>query len=181
MDVGQDHAAADLPLVIGIVSSLADRVRLTEMLDGFGPLVLVSTVGEVRALLDSGAGADGSPGSPDRLAPAPDHARIRQLAGVQVDSDLLLATCGERSVSLTPLEHDLLVCLGAEPRHTWTHAALHEAVWNSNHNGGGRADIHSVVKRLRRKLAGLRAPVTIDAVRGVGFRLGGAAESVGWL
>jgi hypothetical protein len=52
---------------------------------------------------------------------------------------------------------------------------LHEAVWNSRH-AGGQADIHSVVKRLRRKLVVLSASATITAVRGVGFRLAECAD-----
>ncbi|MGH3681502.1 MAG: winged helix-turn-helix domain-containing protein, partial [Natronosporangium sp.] len=96
--------------------------------------------------------------------------RVRHVAGLLVDSDLLLAGRNGEHVRLTPLEHDLLVCLGSEPRQTWTHAALHEAVWNTRHVGG-QADIHSVVKRLRRKLAELGSGATITAVRGVGFRL----------
>jgi DNA-binding response OmpR family regulator len=47
---------------------------------------------------------------------------------------------------------------------------LHLVVWGNEHLGHG-SHIHSVVKRLRRKLARLGAAVTIHAVRGVGFHL----------
>jgi len=190
--MGSDHTpatrnggrgdAVGLPVVIGVAPTLADRVRLAELLDGFGPvgLVLVSTLDEARRMLDgtapdagNGAGPGAGPGGngTGRTGPVPDGTvRVRQLAGLVVDSDLLLVSRNGHHVRLTPLEHDLLVCLGSEPRQTWTHAALHEAVWNARH-AGGQADIHSVVKRLRRKLAGLGAGATIAAVRGVGFRL----------
>ncbi len=176
MDQGQDHAA-DLPVVIGIASSLEDKVRLTQLLDDFGPLVLVSTFDEARALLDGGASANGLPDQREGPARSANGLRVKTIAGIEVDSDLMTATCHKLQVSLTPLEHDLLLCLANEPRRTWTHAALREAVWNTSHGG---ADIHSVVKRLRRKLAALRAPATIDAIRGVGFRLSEPPESVGW-
>jgi DNA-binding response OmpR family regulator len=47
---------------------------------------------------------------------------------------------------------------------------LHQTVWRDL-NVRGTADVHSVVKRLRRKLDELGTTVTIDAVRGIGFRL----------
>ncbi|MPZ25643.1 MAG: winged helix family transcriptional regulator [Micromonosporaceae bacterium] len=181
MNNGGRGDAAEMPVVIGVAPTLADRVRLAELLDGFGPvgLVLVSTLDEARRMLDGavpGTGTGTSSGQPAGagLVAAGEptgNGRVKQLAGVLVDSDLLLVSRNGHHVRLTPLEHDLLVCLGSEPRQTWTHAALHEAVWNTRHVGG-QADIHSVVKRLRRKLAGLGAEVTITAVRGVGFRLG---------
>jgi hypothetical protein len=180
--MGSDHTpaaknggrgdAARLPVVIGVAPTLADRVRLAELLDGFGPLglVLVSNLDEARRMLD-GAVPDEGTGPPPGPPPEPGgDGRVRQLAGLTVDSDLLLVGRNGHQVRLTPLEHDLLVCLGSEPRQTWTHAALHASVWNTRH-AGGQADIHSVVKRLRRKLAGLGTSATIAAIRGVGFRL----------
>jgi DNA-binding winged helix-turn-helix (wHTH) protein len=158
-------------VVIGVAPTLADRVRLAELLDGFGPvgLVLVSTLDEARRMLDGAVPGNGA-GPPDPGPPPGGNGRGKQLAGLAIDSDQLLVSRNGQHTRLTPLEHDLLLCLGSEPRQTWTHAALHESVWNTRH-AGGQADIHSVVKRLRRKLAELGASETIAAVRGVGFRL----------
>jgi hypothetical protein len=164
-------STSGLPVVIGVAPALADRVRLAELLDGFGPvgLVLVATIEEARLLLDGATNGHRRNGHSGNV-------RVKHLAGLTIDSDLLLANRNGHRVGLTPLEHDLLVCLGSEPRQTWTHAALHETVWNTRH-AGGQADIHSVVKRLRRKLATLEAPATIEAVRGVGFRLEDRGEA----
>ncbi|WP_254909857.1 winged helix-turn-helix domain-containing protein [Micromonospora sp. NBS 11-29] len=87
-----------------------------------------------------------------------------------VDSDRRVLRWREREVGLTPLEHDLLVCLTGTPGQVWTYARLHRAVWGTDHLGR-RSDMHSVVRRLRRKLCRLDAPATIHAVRAVGFRL----------
>ncbi|MEU7574574.1 winged helix-turn-helix domain-containing protein [Micromonospora sp. NPDC049240] len=87
-----------------------------------------------------------------------------------VDSDRRVLRWREREVGLTPLEHDLLVCLVHTPGQVWTYARLHRAVWGNDHLGRG-SDMHSVVRRIRHKLARLSAPTTIHAVRGVGFRL----------
>jgi DNA-binding response OmpR family regulator len=76
----------------------------------------------------------------------------------------------DREMPLTRLEHDFLQCLVAEPGRVWTYQRLHHAVWGNEHLGHG-SHIHSVVKRLRQKLAHLGASVSIHAVRGVGFHL----------
>jgi DNA-binding response OmpR family regulator len=73
-------------------------------------------------------------------------------------------------VPLTDLEHDLLTALTTEPLRVWTYEALHQAVWRNRHLRG-TADVHSLVKRVRRKLDELGTTVTIDAVRGTGFCL----------
>ncbi|MFD0591436.1 winged helix-turn-helix domain-containing protein [Catellatospora coxensis] len=76
----------------------------------------------------------------------------------------------DREVALTRLEHDVLLCLADVPGQVWTYERLHLEVWGNKHLGRG-SDLHSVVRRLRRKLARLNAAVTVHAVRGVGFRL----------
>jgi DNA-binding response OmpR family regulator len=87
-----------------------------------------------------------------------------------IDSARSVAQWREREVPLTDLEHDLLTRLITEPLRVWTYEALHQAVWRNRHLQG-TADVHSLVKRVRRKLDELGTTVTIDAVRGTGFRL----------
>ncbi|MDI5942971.1 winged helix-turn-helix domain-containing protein [Micromonospora sp. DH15] len=89
---------------------------------------------------------------------------------LSLDSDRRVLRWRNREIGLTPLEHDLLRCLVGTPGHTWTHRRLHREVWGTERLGRG-SDLHSVVRRVRRKLARLGVPATIDAVRGVGFRL----------
>ena len=73
-------------------------------------------------------------------------------------------------IQLTELEQELLSRLMSAPLRVWSYDALHRTVWRDG-NIRGTADVHSVVKRLRRKLEDLGTTVTIDAVRGIGFRL----------
>ena len=75
----------------------------------------------------------------------------------------------DREVDLTPLEHDFLSCLVAAPGRVWTYEKLHLEVWGSEHVGRG-SDIHSMVRRVRAKLARLGTAATIHAIRGVGIR-----------
>lgn len=134
-------------------------MRLAELLDGVGPLLMVSGLDELRRLLD-----EGKPSPPAVIEPEPEP------DGLKVDADRLVASWSDREVPLTMLERDLLTHLLTEPLQVWTYEALHQAVWGTGHLRS-TADVHSLVKRLRRKLADLGNAVTIDAVRGIGFRL----------
>ncbi|ADU07660.1 winged helix-turn-helix domain-containing protein [Micromonospora aurantiaca] len=155
-------------LVIGIASSSAERRQLAQLLGGTESFLIVSSAHQARRFLDlvrrpALAPAPHPPASDEAPAEPP----RRELA---VDSDRRVLRWREREIGLTPLEHDLLVCLTGTPGQVWTYARLHRAVWGNDHLGRG-SDMHSVVRRLRRKLGRLDAPAMIHAVRGVGFRL----------
>ncbi|GAB2957105.1 response regulator transcription factor [Streptomyces pseudoechinosporeus] len=93
---------------------------------------------------------------PDRYGP-----RLtidRKAARVRLDDE---------EVSLAPKEYDLLAFLTQEPGALMSREQIMEAVWDANWFGPTKTlDVH--VAALRRKLAGA---ITIEAVRGVGFRL----------
>ena len=150
---------SDASLVIGIAGSPAERVQLARLLVRADAVLLVSSAEQARAFLDR----------PHTVAPVPD-ADLVVSAGLSLDADRRVVRWQDREVALTRLEHDVLQCLVTSPGQIWTHQRLHLAVWGNEHLGRG-SHIHSVVKRLRRKLAWLGAMVTIHAVRGVGFRL----------
>ncbi|MFJ8667151.1 response regulator transcription factor [Streptomyces sp. NPDC093600] len=72
-----------------------------------------------------------------------------------------------QEVSLAPKEYDLLAFLTEEPGALMSREQIMEAVWDANWFGPTKTlDVH--VAALRRKLNGA---ITIEAVRGVGFRL----------
>ncbi|MFG3698553.1 winged helix-turn-helix domain-containing protein [Micromonospora sp. NPDC047620] len=158
---GRDPAEEQFPLVIAVTPSPAERIRLAERLEGVAPLLLVSDLDELRRLI----------AAPQRLPPTPPAAAPEAIDGtLLIDSARSTARCRDREVGLTRLEHDLLISLTTEPIRVWSYAELHRTVWRDE-GLQRRADVQSLVKRLRRKLAGLGTGVTIDAVRGVGFRL----------
>lgn len=146
-------------LVIGVAASAAERTELARLLGGGDAILIVSSAQQARAFLD----LTGPPRQADRPEP-------RDADGLQLDPDGRVLRWQDREVALTRLEHDFMHCLATEPGRVWTHQRLHQEVWGNQHLGRG-SDIHSVVKRLRRKLAQLGASVTIHAIRGVGFRL----------
>ncbi|WP_406045012.1 winged helix-turn-helix domain-containing protein [Micromonospora sp. NBC_00898] len=160
-----DPAEELFPLLIAVTPSPAERIRLAERLDGVAPLLLVADLGELRKLIAVPQQLPGasSAQAPTTMPPKPDNTLL-------IDSARSTARCGDREIDLTRLEHDLLTCLTTEPVRVWSYAELHRTVWRDEELQR-RADVQSLVKRLRRKLNELGTGVTIDAVRGVGFRL----------
>ncbi|MBU8859836.1 MULTISPECIES: winged helix-turn-helix domain-containing protein [unclassified Micromonospora] len=155
-------------LVIGIASSSAERRQLAQLLGGTESFLIVSSAHQARRFLDLVRRPALAPAPPPPSADeTPAEPSGRELA---VDSDRRVLRWREREIGLTPLEHDLLVCLTGTPGQVWPYARLHRAVWGNDHLGRG-SDMHSVVRRIRHKLGRLDAPATIHAVRGVGFRL----------
>lgn len=172
------------PLLIAVAASLEERVRLAELVDDVAPLLLVSSLDELRKLITPAQPAppvppeNPEPPEPESVAEPPARKvpdRRTERDGPEADvlainSARSVATWQGREVPLTDLEHDLLTWLMTEPLRVWTYEALHQAVWRNRHLRG-TADVHSLVKRVRRKLDELGTTVTIDAVRGTGFRL----------
>lgn len=78
------------------------------------------------------------------------------------------------SLSLTPLEFDLLVCLARKPWQVFTREVLLEQVWGYRHAADTRlVNVH--VQRLRSKVElDPEIPTIVMTVRGVGYKAGGA-------
>ncbi|MEV4417835.1 winged helix-turn-helix domain-containing protein [Catellatospora sp. NPDC049609] len=148
---------AAFTLLIAVAPSPAERIRLADRLDGIAPLLLVADLDELRRLI----------AAPGRPAEAPPAATDTALV---IDVDRSKARCGTREVDLTRLECDLLACLTSEPVRVWSYAELHRSVWRDE-DRERKADVQSLVKRLRRKLYELGTGAAIDVVRGVGLRL----------
>ncbi len=147
---------SSFPLLIAVAPSPAERIRLAERLDGIAPLLLVADLDELRRLI-------AAPQQRAETAPAGDNALV-------IDAARATARCRNREIDLTRLELDLLTCLTTEPVRIWSYAELHRSVWRDE-GLERKADVQSVVKRLRHKLRQLGTGATIDAVRGVGLRL----------
>lgn len=111
------------------------------------------------------------------VAPTLEHAQeALQTAPADVDpgyrllDDQRAVSFGASSVRLTPLEFSMLRVLASEPGHVFSFADLSRDVWSTGFVGDG-AQVRAVVKRLRRKLVEVDAPVCIETVRSAGLRL----------
>ncbi|QGN48650.1 winged helix family transcriptional regulator [Micromonospora sp. WMMC415] len=160
-------------LVIGIASSPAERRQLAQLLGGTEAFLIVSSVDQAREFLDM----PGTPHAATATTPVPalvaetvEEAAEPPPPVLTIDSNRRVLRWQDREIELTPLEHDLLLCLVGASGQVWTYERLHLEVWGNAHLGRG-SDMHSVVRRVRRKLTRLGATATIDAVRGVGYRL----------
>ncbi|MEV5436657.1 response regulator transcription factor [Streptomyces sp. NPDC052682] len=152
----------DVPIiVISARSDETDRVVGLELgADDYvsKPFGVREVIARIRAVMrrmqPRTAGAAGT--GPDRYGP-----RLtidRKAARVRLDGE---------EVALAPKEYDLLAFLTEEPGALMSREQIMEAVWDANWFGPTKTlDVH--VAALRRKLKGA---ITIEAVRGVGFRL----------
>ncbi len=73
-------------------------------------------------------------------------------------------------VALNPKEYDLLELLLSRPGHLFPREEIVERVWHHRYLPASRSlDVH--VRRLRAKLEEVQAEVSLQTVRGVGYRL----------
>ncbi|MEV5841372.1 response regulator transcription factor [Streptomyces sp. NPDC051985] len=156
----------DVPIiVISARSDETDRVVGLELgADDYvsKPFGVREVIARIRAVLRRTRPPGGADGGPDRYG-----ARLtvdRKAARVHLDG---------AEVALAPKEYDLLAFLTEEPGALMSREQIMEAVWDANWFGPTKTlDVH--VAALRRKLAGA---ITIEAVRGVGFRLEVAGDT----
>ncbi|MFE6737707.1 response regulator transcription factor [Streptomyces tubercidicus] len=152
----------DVPIiVISARSDETDRVVGLELgADDYvsKPFGVREVIARIRAVMRrTQQRTPGGPAAgPDRYGP-----RLtidRKAARVRLDG---------AEVSLAPKEYDLLAFLTEEPGALMSREQIMEAVWDANWFGPTKTlDVH--VAAIRRKLVGA---VTVEAVRGVGFRL----------
>ncbi len=148
-------------------------------------LILTARADEVDTVVGLDAGADDYVTKPFRLAEL--LARVRALLrrgggesvpevtgngvhGVRIDADSRRAWLGERELSLTAKEFDLLRVLLREAGKVVTREQLMREVWDTSWWGSTKTlDMH--VSWLRKKLGDdATKPTFITTVRGVGFR-----------
>ena len=84
------------------------------------------------------------------------------------DAHVIRTTRGE--AALNPKEHDLLELLLSRPGHLFPREEIFERVWHHRYLPTSRSlDVH--IRRLRAKLEQVQAEVSLQTVRGVGYRL----------
>ena len=108
-----------------------------------------------------------------RLRPGEKHApETLKIADLTIDVAGHSVTRGTETISLTPLEFDLLVALARKPWQVFTRELLLEQVWGYRHAADTRlVNVH--VQRLRSKVErDPENPEVVLTVRGVGYKAG---------
>jgi len=178
---GADSAVDVLVMDIGLPDS--DGRDVTQALRSAGqvaPVVFLTALGSVHDKL-SGFGAGGDDYLPKPFDVKELIARVEALGrrgrpSSNYPSGLVLdpATHGIRSESgevlLTPTEFRMLAAITSRPGEVVRRRTVVAAAWPDgavvNEN-----TIDSFIRRIRNKLDSIGSPVTIQTVRGVGFRL----------
>ncbi len=78
--------------------------------------------------------------------------------------------CPEGEVSLTPTEYRMLAAITSRPGEVARRKAVVAAAWPDG-SMVSENTIDSFIRRIRVKLASINSPVTIETVRGIGFRV----------
>ena len=155
------------------------------------PIIMLTAKGDTQdVVLGLEAGADDYMVTPFRH-PSELIARIKtrlrrtnsDIAGLLAISDLSIdvqahhVLRGNKVISLTRLEFDLLVALAKEPGRVFTRDALLSEVWGYRHSTDTRlVNVH--VQRLRSKIEhDPENPEIVVTVRGVGYKAGALVHS----
>ncbi|MFP5290527.1 MAG: MtrAB system response regulator MtrA [Actinomycetes bacterium] len=108
-----------------------------------------------------------------RLRPSPEAAvSTLPIGDLVIDVTAHEVKRGDQSISLTPLEFDLLLALAMKPNQVFTREMLLEQVWGYQYKADTRlVNVH--VQRLRAKVElDPDEPRIVMTVRGVGYRAG---------
>jgi DNA-binding response OmpR family regulator len=107
------------------------------------------------------------PGAPSGPPPEPVPSPLPDLF---IDVDDHQVRWRGTALPLTRLEVELIAQLATAPVRVWPYDRLFAAVWGAAYLGDNSI-LHSAVKRLRRKLREIGNDLSIDTVRGIGYRL----------
>jgi len=157
------RARSQVPIiVVSARGDEIDRVVALEMgADDYvvKPFGMHELVARIRAVIRRTGGPDGHPGQP---------ATTRSIGPLTIDRRTQRVHLGGREVHLTPKEFDLLYYLSEDPGAVYRRSEILHQVWGASWYGTSKTvDAH--VAAIRKKLGD---PRWIEAVRGVGFRIG---------
>lgn len=161
LEVGRRlRAGGDVPiLILTAKDSVSDRVTGLDMgADDYmvKPFDLDELLARIRALL--------------RRAQPSNRPKVYQFADLSLDTGTRQAKRGDRVISLTAKEYELLELFMRHPRQVLTRDVIYDSVWG--YDFGGESNIIEVyVRYLRQKLEEDGEERLIHTVRGVGYVL----------
>ncbi len=149
-------------LMLTARDAVSDRVKGLDLgADDYlvKPFALEELLARLRALSRRGAAAQGEDGH-----------RVLQYADLRLDTATREAFRGDRQISLTAKEYELLHLFLSHPRQVLTRDTLMEKVWGYDYSGESNV-LEVYVAYLRSKLEAGGEPRLIQTVRGVGYVL----------
>ena len=96
------------------------------------------------------------------------HLNILSRGGIFISVDYHKIFINAQEVEFPRREFDLFYLLASNPGRVFTQELLYEQIWNGDYVPTENS-LHSCLRRIRRKLEAVRAPCTIQNVRGVGY------------
>ncbi len=174
--------AGDVPLVVCLTSNTMVRERVARRLGDCGIVLMCADLAELRAVFCPSAQADwahvvdptavgGVVALPMTAVTPPGRGiAVAEAGDLVIDPSRHLVTWRGIPVPVTRLEWELLGSLATPPVTVWTYERLYRNVWGGAYLGD-TSILHSAMKRLRRKLRAAGDGVSVETVRGVGYRL----------
>lgn len=167
MSVSREIALRKPELPIIMLTAQRDREVMLEGFDSGADDYVVKPFDLDELLLRIAARLRRLPSSAG--APSPDES-FAELGDFALDTDAHVMRSGGRDVGLKPMELNLLQLLLSQPGHLFRREEIVRRVWHQQYMPESRTlDVH--VRHVRRKLEEIEAPVTIQTIRGVGYRV----------
>ncbi|SFH11887.1 two component transcriptional regulator, winged helix family [Desulfotomaculum arcticum] len=96
--------------------------------------------------------------------------KVLQYSQIVIDYNKRIVQNGERTITLTPKEFELLWLMASHPNQVFTKAHLLEVIWESTYEGDeNTVNVH--IRRLREKIEDIPSkPVYIKTVWGTGYK-----------
>lgn len=98
---------------------------------------------------------------------------------IKIDTDTYEVQCGDRKVSLSAKEFEILALLMSNPKRIYTMEQIYEAVWKENSLDGDSRTIIVYIGNIRKKIeTDASNPRFILTVRGVGYKFNANLQTV---
>lgn len=93
-----------------------------------------------------------------------------KVGSMTINRERYEVTFGQKTLFLPLKEFDLLSVLASRPNQVFTREILLERVWGYDYDGDDQT-LNTHIRRLREKLKNMAQDITIQTVRGVGYKL----------
>jgi DNA-binding response OmpR family regulator len=148
-------------LVVLTIQGVRSLGSIRDLVRAGAVVILAPTLDEARNWVTNSIGKQAS------LPSDPETVRLGDLV---IDRTSHVAVWSGKRLRLTEREFQLLGTLAEVPGRAWSFGELANRAWGAAYYGD-RGAIQAAVKRLRKKLRAEQVDVSIEAVRGVGFRI----------